>query len=190
MNHYAVFRKFYRDAGKRMCQDCEDFVENGSKILDLGCGSAIAGREFQKYFRADLIGIDVKDQMVEQIPFKIFDGINIPFPDNYFDYVLIGYVLHHAKDSISLLKESKRVVKKRILIYEDLISGFLSEMICGIHGATFSYLFQDKKGSANFRKQTEWEKIFKGLKLKLIFEKKVSSILNPVEKKLFVLNKI
>lgn len=190
MSHYAAFQKIYRDAGKRMCQDCKDFVENGSKILDLGCGSAIAGREFQKFFKADLIGIDVKDQRVEKIPFKIFDGLNIPFPDSYFDYVLIGYVLHHANDPISLLKEAKRVIKKRILIYEDLISGFLSEVICRIHGVTFSYLFQNKKGSANFKKQTEWEKIFKDLKLKLIFEKKVSSILNPVEKKLFVLDKI
>ena len=173
-----------------MCLECKDFIEEKSKILDLGCGSGLAGREFQKFFKADLIGIDIVDIRVEKIPFQIFDGANINFPDDHFDYILISYVLHHAKEPLSLLKEAKRAAKKRIIIYEDLIEGWLSKLICKIHSSVFSYLFQDKKGSGNFKKEKDWKIIFKGLKLKLIFEKKVSSILNPVEKKLFVLNKI
>jgi len=190
MSHYTVFQKFYRDAGKKMCQDCDGFIENSSKILDLGCGSAIAGREFQKFFKADLIGIDIVDIRVEKIPFQIFDGANIHFPDGHFDYILVSYVLHHAKDLLFLLKEAKRVAKKRIIIYEDLIEGWLSRLICKIHGSTFSYFFQDKKGSDNFKKEKDWKIIFDNLKLKIIFEKRVSSLFNPVKKKLFILEKI
>jgi ubiquinone/menaquinone biosynthesis C-methylase UbiE len=190
MSFHKIFRKFYRQKGKEMCFECNDFIEKGSKILDLGSGCGIAGREFQDFFKADLIGIDIVDKRVEEIPFKIFDGLNIPYPDSNFDYVLISYVLHHAKDPLSLLKEAKRVVRNRIIVYEDLLEGWFSELVCKVHGLTFSYLFQDKTGSNNFRKDKEWKKIFEDLKLKVIFEKRVSHPLFPINKKLFILEKV
>lgn len=190
MSFHEIFKNFYAKKGEKMAIECQDFIEESSKILDLGCGSGLAGKEFQKLFKADLIGIDIVDIRVEKIPFQIFDGLNIPFPDNHFDYILISYVLHHAKDPILLLREAKRVVKKRIIIYEDLLGGWLSELICRIHGSTFSYLFQGKKGSISFKKEKEWEKVFEDLKLKIIFEKKISPVLIPIDKKLFVLEKI
>lgn len=173
-----------------MCVECQSFIEENSKILDLGCGSGLAGREFQKFFKANLTGLDVVDIRVEKIPFMLFDGLNIPFPDNHFDYVLISYVLHHAKDPVSLLREAKRVARKKIIIYEDLVEGWLSELICKIHGLTFSFLFQDKKGNNNFKKEEEWKKVFDDLKLKIIFEKRISPVLIPVDKKFFILEKI
>jgi len=173
-----------------MSIECRQFIDQNSKILDLGCGSGLAGREFQKFFKADLTGIDVVDIRVEKIPFMLFDGLNIPFTDNHFDYILISYVLHHAKDPISLLREARRVARKRIIIYEDLVEGWMSELFCKIHGLTFSYLFQDKKESKNFKKEKDWKNIFEDLKLKIVFEKRVSPILFPVDKKLFILEKI
>jgi ubiquinone/menaquinone biosynthesis C-methylase UbiE len=189
MSFHQLFKKFYATKGKEMCYECQDFMEKGAKILDLGCGCGIAGREFQKFFKSDLIGIDVVDKRVEKIPFLIFDGKNIPFPDNHFDYVLISYVLHHAKDPVLLLREAKRVARKKIIIYEDLVEDWLSELICKIHGLTFSLLFQDKKGNNNFKKEEEWKKIFDNLKLKIIFEKNIPPLLIPIDKKLFVLDK-
>jgi len=190
MSFHEIFKKFYAEKGKEMAIECRDFIEENSKILDLGCGSGLAGKEFQKLFKADLVGIDVVDIRVEKIPFKIFDGLNISFPDDYFDYVLISYVLHHAKDPVSLLREAKRVARKKIIIYEDLLGGWMSELICKIHGLTFSFLFQDKKGSSSFKKGKEWQKVFEDLKLKIIFEKRISPSFNIINKKLFVLEKI
>lgn len=190
MSFHQIFQKFYRQKGKEMCLECKGYIKSGSKILDLGCGSGLAGKEFQDFFKADLSGIDVVDIRVEKIPFRIFDGVNIPFPDNHFDCVLIAYVLHHAKEPASLLKEARRVAKNRIIVYEDLAEGWLSRLICRIHGKTFSYLFQDKKGNNNFKKQKDWEDIFENLKLKTIFGKRVSPFLIPINKRLFILEKI
>jgi len=190
MNFHKIFRKFYQQRAKEMCLECSDFIVKGSKILDLGSGSGIVGKEFQEFFKSDLIGIDVVDKRVEKIPFMLFDGLNVPFPDNHFDYALISYVLHHAKDPISLLMEAKRVVKERIIIYEDLVEGWMSELFCKIHGLTFSCLFQDKTGCNNFKKEREWKNIFEDLKLRMVSEKRVSPILSPVDKKLFILEKI
>lgn len=172
-----------------MCLECKDFIKGGSKILDLGCGSGLAGKEFQDFFRADLIGIDVVDIRVEKIPFKIFDGINIPFPDNHFDCVLIAYVLHHAKDPLFLLKEARRVAKNRIMVYEDLTEGWLSKLICKIHGMTFSCFFQNQSGSINFKRSQDWKNIFENLGFKIILEKRVSPFLIPIDKRLFILEK-
>ena len=188
--YYQIFRKIYRRAARKMCLDCQDFLKEGSKILDLGCGSAIAGKEFQNFFRVKLIGLDIKDRRIEKIPFQVFDGKNLPFSENSFDTTLINYVLHHAKDPISLLKEAKRVSKEKIIIYEDLPEGILSKLFCKIHGVTFNYFFQKSREKINFKNSEEWKKIFDNSGLKLIFEKRISSIFNPVKKKLFILEKI
>lgn len=189
MKYYLAFRKFYQLAAKRMCRDCQRFLNEGSKILDLGCGSAIVAKEFQRFFKAEIFGLDIIDQRVEKIPFQIFDGINIPFADNYFDNTLISYVLHHVQNPIALLEEAKRVTKKRIFIYEDLPEGFLAKLRCQIHSTTFSHFFQKNEEKGTFKNEKEWKKIFEELRLKIIFEKKVSSFLSLAKKKLFILEK-
>jgi len=192
MKYYQIFRKLYQWAAKKMCQECQAFIENGSKILDLGCGSGIIGKEFQDYFRAKLIGIDIKDRRVEKIPFQIFDGFNIPFPENYFDVVLINYVLHHVNDPIALLKEAKRVSKEKIIIYEDLPEGFLSKLNCKFHQLSYNLFFGNSGEKLNFKTKKEWEEFFKKSGLKLIAQKRTFTdfdFFDPVKRVIFILEK-
>lgn len=167
-----------------MCLDCQDFIEKGGKLLDLGCGSGIVAKAFQDFFEAEISGIDIIDIRVEKIPFQIYDGKNIPFPENYFNIVLINYVLHHAKDPVALLKEAKRATRDKIVIYEDLPEGLLSRIICKIHGISFDKIFRNQN-SASFKSEKEWGKIFKELGLNIIFKKRINNL--PVKKELFVL---
>jgi len=200
--YYRLFKSFYGMAAKRMCRDCENFIKKDSKILDLGCGSAIAGKEFKEFFRANIIGIDIKDRRVEKIPFQIFDGKTLPFPENSFDVVLINYVLHHSRDPIALLREAKRVTRDKIIIFEDLTEGCLSKLFCWLHGISFDKLFGNPtKTSFNtelpkeakvkmrtkfsFASEKGWKKIFNNIGLKLIFQKRINNF--PVKKELFVL---
>jgi len=172
---------------KQMCLDCQGFIKEGSKILDLGCGSGIAAREFQDFFKAKVIGIDIRDNRLVPIPFQIFDGKNLPFENDSFDIVLINYVLHHCEDPETLLREAKRVAK-RIIIFEDLPEGFLAKLRCQIHQITF---FGGKR-TFNFKKREEWKKIFEKLGLKIIAQNQVFtklSWLDPVKRILFVLEK-
>ena len=175
MSYYRVVRNFFKISARKMCFDCKEFIKEGSKILDLGCGSGVAGKEFQDFFKSDLIGIDIVDQRIEKIPFKIFDGISIPFPDNFFDVVLISYVLHHSQDQDALLKETKRVTKEKIIIFEDLPEGFLSKIYCSLHGLSYRLIFRNSKGRLNFRNQAEWEKFFNHLQLEIIAKKRITT---------------
>jgi len=172
---------------RQMCRDCRGFIKEGSRILDLGCGSGIAAKHFQDFFKSKVIGVDVRDNRLIPIPFQIFDGKNLPFDDNYFDVVLINYVLHHTKNPEELLKEAKRVSKK-IIIFEDLPEGILSKLRCKIHQITF---FGGEK-TFNFKTSNEWRKIFDKLGLKIIAQTQVFTKfhwLDPVKRILFVLEK-
>ena len=189
MNFYRIFSKIYELAAQKMCRDCQNFIKKGDRILDLGCGSGIVAKAFQDFFQAKIIGVDVKDNRVVPVDFKVIDGKNLEFPENSFDIVLINYVLHHSKDQISLLKESKRVCKNKIIIYEDLPQGIVSKLLCKIHGISFNKFFKIEN-PAFFKTSEEWHTTFENLGLRTIFEKNVSCILNPVKKKLFVLEKI
>jgi ubiquinone/menaquinone biosynthesis C-methylase UbiE len=173
---------------RQMCLDCQGFIKEGSKILDLGCGSGICAKYFQDFFKAKVIGIDIRDNRLVPIPFQIFDGKNLPFENDSFDVVLINYVLHHCQSPEELLKEAKRV-GKRIIVFEDLPEGFLAELRCKIH----QIIFPGSKKIFNFKKKEEWEKIFEKLDLKIIAENQVFakfSWLDPVKRIRFVLEKV
>jgi SAM-dependent methyltransferase len=164
-----------------MCKEIEEFV-CGEKVLDLGCGSGIFGKKFKEKFKKEVLGIDIVDKRVCQIPFKLYDGQTIPFPENYFDLVLISFVLHHTENPISILKEAKRV-GKRIIIFEDLAEGIFGKFYCFLHWMSWN-LFFGKSPKFNFYTRKEWERIFKDLQLKLISEKDFL-----IKRKIFVLEK-
>ena len=200
MSYYRIFAKIYERAAQKMCLDCQDFIQEGSKILDLGCGSGIIGAAFQDFFQAKVIGVDIKDNRISPFPFRVLNGKSLPFPENSFDIVLINYVLHHSEDPTSLLKEAKRVAKDKIIVYEDLPEGLLSRIICKIHGISFDKIFQnqtsfktefpkeakvEKRTKSSFASESEWEKIFKKIGLNIIFKKRINNF--PVKKELFVL---
>lgn len=188
--YYRIFSKIYERAAKKMCQDCKNFIPKGSRILDLGCGSGIVTKTLGNFFESLVTGVDIKDSRVVNIPFRIIDGKNLPFRENEFDISFISYVLHHAEDWTALLKEAKRVTKDRILIYEDLAEGKISDFICKIHGKSFNYFLQKNDEERKFLDSRKWKEIFEESGLKLISEKKVSSLFSPVKKKLFVLEKV
>jgi len=184
MNYYRIFSKFYQKAAQKMCRDCQDFIKKGSKILDLGCGSGIIGNTFQDFFQAKVLGVDIKDCRVLPLPFQIIDGFHLPFPENSFDVVLINYVLHHSRDPLALLKEAKRVTGDKIIIFEDLAQGCLSKLFCRLHGISYDKLFGNPV-KTSFNSEEGWEKIFKELRLNIIFKKRVNNF--PVKKELFIL---
>lgn len=193
MIFYKILKPFYQKAAQRMCKECQPFVKEGSKILDLGCGPAVVSKGFQDFFKSDVFGVDVQDTKVEKIPFKKIDGFNLPFENDKFDVCLISYVLHHTKDPKKILKEAKRVSKGKIIIFEDLPEGFLSKIRCFLHEFFYNIFFQKTKQKFNFKTKKEWEELFKSLGLKLVFLKKISAtifdFLDPAYKILFVLDK-
>ena len=102
----------------------------GGKFLDLGCGAAPFSLEACKTLNSEIWALDFSPNLIERLKtgrFKKDDTkeedyskINLivgnlkelPFRDEYFDYIIAGEVLEHTEVPEDFLKETFRVLKK------------------------------------------------------------------------------
>lgn len=135
-------------------------------ILDLGCGSGLFAKALQQLPNVSLVcGVDVIDYCKTDIPFKQYsEGSTIPCEDNSFDITFIVEVLHHSDNAIHLLTEARRVTKKSIIVFEDVVTSKLRLRFMRM----FDILMNMRHGvntPLNFRAEDEWLKIFSQLQL-------------------------
>ena len=89
-------------------------------IMDLGCGTGVTYDVFKQHApKARWIGVDieespeVKQRQRKDAEFVTFDGINIPFDDDYFDMIFSNQVFEHVRHPEALLAEVRRTLSKR-----------------------------------------------------------------------------
>lgn len=100
-------------------------VQEGKKALDVCCGTgdwsfALAEAVGSK---GEVIGVDFSENMLSiakkkneahrytQLTFQYGNAMELPFKNNSFDYVTIGFGLRNVPDYMTVLKELYRVVK-------------------------------------------------------------------------------
>jgi ubiquinone/menaquinone biosynthesis C-methylase UbiE len=101
-----------------------DWIDNfinltpiGSRILDIGCGN---GRNM-KNLNYDFYGVDNCSNFIElakKVSPNVFlcEMTKLPFPDNYFDFIISIASFHHLSNNerrMECLKEMKRVLKPK-----------------------------------------------------------------------------
>lgn len=113
------------------------FLPENEKLdcLDVGCGDMkIAETIMKERPLTDWICLDIYE-LPENLKgdekyskYRSFDGLNMPFNSQKFDYVLLCDVLHHSLDQKFLLSECARVGEK-IIIKDHFQYGFFSNLI-------------------------------------------------------------
>jgi demethylmenaquinone methyltransferase / 2-methoxy-6-polyprenyl-1,4-benzoquinol methylase len=122
MNSVISFQqhiKWRKDTMRRMD------VQPGSRALDVCCGTAdwtialaeavgptgkVTGLDFSQNMLN--VGIEkVKELGLDQVTLIHGNAMELPFPDNSFDYVTIGFGLRNVPDYLQVLKEMHRVLK-------------------------------------------------------------------------------
>jgi len=98
----------------------DNYLAEGEKILDLGCGNGRWLELFRKK-KVDYIGVDFSERLIEiakrnypQTKFQTADVLNLPFPSDYFDKIYNIAVLHHIPSEElrrQSLEEAKRILK-------------------------------------------------------------------------------
>ena len=114
-----------------------NLIDNSpEKILDIATGTADFAIAAINLNPKKIIGIDISKQMIEignnkikkinisnKIDLIVADSENIPFPDNYFDAITIGFGVRNFENLELAMTEAYRVLKKNgcIVIMEPSI---------------------------------------------------------------------
>lgn len=122
MNSIISFRQHIRwrkDTMKQMN------VQKGKKALDVCCGTADWTIAMSKAIgeNGEVIGLDFSENMLKVGREKLVkehihnaklvqgNAMELPFPDNSFEYVTIGFGLRNVPDYMQVLREMYRVLK-------------------------------------------------------------------------------
>lgn len=93
------------------------------KYLEIGCGPFFVGQELVKK-GAFVVGIDysmnalrlakfyLNEEKINNYLLVCGDITKMPFKDNVFDLIYGGGVIEHFKDTVGVVKENKRVLKR------------------------------------------------------------------------------
>jgi len=142
-------------------------VAPGASVLDVGCGEGYVLEELAARGAGELFGADVVDIRQEKArPFRLYDGVELPFLDRRFDVVILSFVLHHVPDDRkrALLREALRVCRGTVVIVEDTPVTLFDRLMNRLHGE--SYRRQIKStASFGFLTEGEWGWLFRGMGL-------------------------
>ena len=118
------------------------FVENNSRVLDVGCGEGVLIELLQEQKNIDARGIEIKQSDVRLSVKKGLPVVQgdadcdlIHYPDKSFDYVISSKTLQATKNPKKVLQELLRIGKKVIVSvpnfghwYNRLYLGFYGRM--------------------------------------------------------------
>lgn len=138
----------------------KQWFNGGDKVLDVGCGTGIVTNELRKKSKLEIIGCDINNYLVQNIPFVKIKGDKLPFPKQSFDVCLFNDVLHHIEKEkqVQILKEAFRV-GKNVFIFEiepSLSSNIFDVVLNKLH-------YDELATPLAFRYPKEWKQLFKEL---------------------------
>ncbi len=127
------YQWFFKGQAKGYSENLEKYgkhlnIPKGGKILDIGCGTGAFGYAFKlKDESYEVQGIDIAEKMVKRAKKKnklvcehgdILEGLR--FPDNSFDLVIAGMVLHglDSKKREIFYRETSRIAKEYVLFQD------------------------------------------------------------------------
>jgi ubiquinone/menaquinone biosynthesis C-methylase UbiE len=163
----AIYKRFQKTRARKICRLLGKFVGDGDSVLDLGMGNGLVAEQLRQGNDINVLGLDIEDHNITDIPLVINGPKHLPFKSNQFDVVLIISVLHHANNSVRLLTEAKRICKRNIIILEDVYSSE-AERIFIMFTDVISNWVSSMNMPFNFHREGEWLSIFRKIDLELV----------------------
>jgi ubiquinone/menaquinone biosynthesis C-methylase UbiE len=118
---YDKHRSYSKDEIKKIIKFAG--IKEGTRILDLGCGTGNVAFQLLKLINVAIVGSDISLPMLEVARSKSLEVIradadsgSLPFRNNSFDTVILAYVIHQIDNLSSLFAECYRVLRKGTLV--------------------------------------------------------------------------
>jgi len=170
-------------------------VKPENTILDIGCGTGEVGYFLERTGYDSVHNIDILDlREFETKRFELYNGVNIPFEDCWFDIVILSFVLHHVPNEKKrlLLEEAVRVTKGKLFILEDTPRNPIDRLFSYLHGTGYRRKIKSNEWFGFYR-QKRWEQIFRELGPKILVSQKLSRFCRhkgaPFARSFFLLEK-
>lgn len=166
-------------------------IPNAYEILDVGCGNGFIAHHLASLLGSYVLGIDVAGKPEAPVNFRRYDGRYFPAADRSFEAVLFCYVLHHAQEVETILKELKRVLKDDglVVVYEDNPATWWDRFLCGVHNRQW----RGRTGECTFRAEAEWRETFQAAGFEIMQQRLLSrwrNFAHPVQRQFFLLRPI
>jgi SAM-dependent methyltransferase len=96
-------------------------VEADASVLDVGAGNGLFTWWWSRRVR-HVVGIELSENMIARSScpelMRVGDAYDLPFPDDSFDVVFSGNLLHHLDRPADALREMGRVSRGRVAVCE------------------------------------------------------------------------
>ncbi|PZR27457.1 MAG: hypothetical protein DI535_10630 [Citrobacter freundii] len=101
-------------------QEMVPYIGPEDKILDLACGTGFGSDILAGHTRGIVIGGDIAADAIDDcnriwkrpnLQFRVLDGTNLPFEDNFFDKIASFETIEHTTMYREMLREFLRVLK-------------------------------------------------------------------------------
>lgn len=134
----AVSKEGYRKSAKEYYEGLDEWSEafeadyreltkqlEGDTVLSLGCGSGRIEKRLSSIYKIE--GVDNNETALKMCENKKLKAKNVdlekgklPYEDNSFDNVIGAYVLEHLDNVQDIIKEARRVAKRRVVFIVSL----------------------------------------------------------------------
>lgn len=118
---YDSYRSYPKNLVEKIIKSGE--INQGTRILDLGCGTGNVAFQLLQIINVDIIGVDISIPMLKVAREKSLDIIcanidnsQLPFQDNSFNAVIAAYVIHQISNITSLFSECYRILRDGVLV--------------------------------------------------------------------------
>ncbi len=169
------------------------------KILDIGCGEGYLGAAIAKNNNY-IVGVDISRKSVEKAKIILNDAVvldiqeqKVPYPNKYFDVIVITEVIEHLLVPEKVLEEASRLLKDdgfmiittpNFLLFSNRI-----KILFGKFEYTKSGFFD--RGHIHFFHINSFEKMLKQTELKVVeydhvYYGKIPELIQKIFPKLFV----
>jgi ubiquinone/menaquinone biosynthesis C-methylase UbiE len=109
-------------------------IRPGESLLDVGAGDGLLISMLAQETGSPARGFDIEARELGGFPVEVYDGMHLPLPDQSVDVSICVAVLHHCQDAPQVMREIRRVTRKRFLLVEDKFDTVLDRWaVIGFH---------------------------------------------------------